>query len=285
MENTLSKKKLAFGIMSLTLALSAVTACGQDEKPGPEKVKAEQLERQEKQQESINKAEEGNQNIKESKPVKAPPPPAAPNTIPKKLQEEVKKMKVEKPPTSIVSDKGAQRNLPKAPVGQGVPQDKNKQPAGGSQGTPNTLSINGATTGIIATDPIKKNGQWVFSPTENVKYVSWYQGSAEPLGKEGNNGSVVISGHINNVSQGTGFAAKFSTLKPGDIVTIVNAHGKKIEYKVKTNKQIKKNSGLPPEVNRETGPESLVLITCSGAFIGGDLGYQDNSIIEAFPLS
>ena len=46
-----------------------------------------------------------------------------------------------------------------------------------------------------------------------------------------------------------------------------------------------KGSGFPDVINDTDGENRLVLITCGGKFVGGQLGYEDNIITVAEPVA
>ena len=49
--------------------------------------------------------------------------------------------------------------------------------------------------------------------------------------------------------------------------------------------RLPKGSGFPDVVNDSQGENRLVLITCGGKFVGGELGYEDNIITVAEPVA
>ncbi|MFD4434166.1 class F sortase, partial [Nocardia sp. NPDC058497] len=85
-----------------------------------------------------------------------------------------------------------------------------------------------------------------------------------------------------DVVQGTGFAKKFSALKPGDIVTLTGNNGKSWRYRVDSVDSVSKDGALPVDrLNDQIGPETLALVTCGGKFVGPPTGYENNDVAFA----
>lgn len=142
------------------------------------------------------------------------------------------------------------------------------------------LEINGESA---PTDFVQLTDEGSLIPPTQVSRLGWYSASAVP-GEPGNVGSSVITGHINEASQGEGYAAKFTRLKIGDEVT-VKVNGESRKFRVSTEpKLVVKGEELPESINDETGTNRLVLVTCGGKFVGGTLGYSENVIVEAVPV-
>ncbi|WP_236630119.1 class F sortase [Corynebacterium atypicum] len=143
-----------------------------------------------------------------------------------------------------------------------------------------TLTINGRTAEV---DPIQVTDTGMLVPPQDVQRLGWYSASAVP-GESGAVGSSVITGHVNYEGQGEGFAYQFTQLNEGDEVVVVHG-GETHKFKV-TRKpyRIPKTGQMPPEVNDFYGSNSLVMVTCGGAFVGGPLGYADNIVTIAEPV-
>lgn len=163
---------------------------------------------------------------------------------------------------------GAQENLP--------------TPAQGSRGAVHEMEmlIDGKSAPI---DFVQLTDQGSLIPPTDVSRLGWYSASAIP-GEKGAAGSSVITGHVNEVNQGDGYAARFADLKAGDTVT-VKVDGESRDFTVSKNPiQVVKGAQMPEVVNDAVGENRLVLITCGGEFVGGTLGYADNIIVEATPV-
>ncbi|MCQ9169498.1 class F sortase [Corynebacterium amycolatum] len=163
---------------------------------------------------------------------------------------------------------GAQENLP--------------TPAQGSRGAVHEMEmlIDGKSAPI---DFVQLTDQGSLIPPTDISRLGWYSASAIP-GEKGAAGSSVITGHVNEVDQGDGYAARFADLKAGDTVT-VKVDGESRDFTVSKDPiQVVKGARMPDSVNDAVGENRLVLITCGGEFVGGTLGYADNIIVEATPV-
>lgn len=134
---------------------------------------------------------------------------------------------------------------------------------------------NGNSTRIesVATDV---NG--VLNPPTDIHVVGWWVDSALP----DTQGTVVVAGHINSVSEGDGFADQFIHMQPGEEVSLVTADGDTEKYRVTHTTYTSKETEFPAaELNSLEGPEVLALVTCGGEFVGPPWGYEDNVITWA----
>ncbi|NMD62537.1 class F sortase [Rhodococcus sp. WS3] len=142
--------------------------------------------------------------------------------------------------------------------------------------TPTQLRIGSEAAVVLA---IKTTSGGSLIPPEDVSKVGWWADSAFP---GSGTGTVVITGHINDVYAGDGFGKKFSSLTPGSVVTLTGEDGHEWTYRIDAVDEYRKDGELPVErLNRMDGPETLALITCGGEFVGPPLGYEDNDIAWA----
>lgn len=136
---------------------------------------------------------------------------------------------------------------------------------------------------FAAVDPIQVTENGMLIPPRDVSRLGWYSASAVP-GEPGPVGSSVITGHINYQGQGTGFAEKFTTLEQGQEFAVY-IDGEERKFRVtEAPYRLPKGSGFPDVINDTDGENRLVLITCGGKFVGGQLGYEDNIITVAEPV-
>ena len=142
--------------------------------------------------------------------------------------------------------------------------------------------VSAPMVGIDATGP--ESGASLIPP-ENIGHIGWYVRSAPP-GSKNNDGTTVMTTHV-NYDGVTGYGSVFLSLKKGDPVTITTSDGKEHHYVVtKDPVQLdKKDQAYTKKtmdtINRTKGKNSLILITCSGNYVGGALGYDKNTIVEA----
>lgn len=142
----------------------------------------------------------------------------------------------------------------------------------------------GINEDFAAVDPIQVTDTGMLIPPRDVSRLGWYSASAVP-GEPGPVGSSVITGHINYQGQGTGFAEKFTTLEQGQEFAVY-IDGEERRFRVtEAPYRLPKGSGFPDVINDTDGENRLVLITCGGKFVGGQLGYEDNIITVAEPVA
>jgi len=103
---------------------------------------------------------------------------------------------------------------------------------------------------------------------------------------DGPAGATLIAGHIN----WAGVAGPFAELwgaQVGQTVTVVDAGGKRLTFAVDQVLTVDKDN-LPQHADElfgQTGPPRLVLVTCGGQWVGGALGYDQNRVVIAHPVS
>ncbi|EGD56138.1 class F sortase [Gordonia neofelifaecis] len=166
----------------------------------------------------------------------------------------------------------AQANLP-APV----------RAASDAPSTPVDLTIDGAAAAI---DAVATDTAGALLPPRDVHRLGWWVDSSLP---GSGSGAIVVTGHVDDVQQGSGFASRFTTLRTGDTVDLTTTDGHRHDYRITrtvlADKEATGSGGLPvAELNRRDGPETLALITCGGPFIGPPLGYRDNVVVFAVPV-
>ncbi|NLG46551.1 class F sortase [Gordonia sp. (in: high G+C Gram-positive bacteria)] len=166
---------------------------------------------------------------------------------------------------------GAQSSLP-APVSA-----ESSEPS-----TPIRVIVDGAEAVV---DSVATDAAGVLLPPQDVGRLGWWVDSSLPGSGAG---TIVVTGHVDDVDQGSGFAARFTPLTVGSIVEVATADGTAHRYRVTssalTDKQRTGDGGLPTaELNRTDGPETLALVTCGGPFVGPPLGYRDNVVVFAVP--
>jgi len=103
---------------------------------------------------------------------------------------------------------------------------------------------------------------------------------------DGPAGATLIAGHIN----WEGVAGPFAELwgaQAGQAVTVVDGNGRQLKFVVDQVLTVDKDN-LPQhsdELFGQTGPHRLVLVTCGGKWVGGALGYDQNRVVIAHPVS
>ena len=116
---------------------------------------------------------------------------------------------------------------------------------------------------------------------EDISQVGWYRFGATP----GTGiGSSVIVGHRDGRNYGVGAFYDLGRLGIGDPISVTNEAGTQITYEVTGVESISKSKLPFRELFRETGEETLTLISCIGYFEQG-VGYDANIIVSAIPRS
>ena len=108
--------------------------------------------------------------------------------------------------------------------------------------------------------------------------AGWYRLGAAP----GQAGATVVAAHI-SWQGSTGPFLRLAELEPGAFVDLALADGATRRYQVVARAQYGKLALPKEEIWRTTGPETLVLITCGGAFNREIRRYADNIVVTAVP--
>lgn len=149
---------------------------------------------------------------------------------------------------------------------------------------------------LVGIDAVGTQDGAELRPPERIDTVGWYVRSAKPYPPGSNaekkqKGSVVMTSHI-NYNGVTGIGALFTSLKKGDPLTVTNSEGIDTHYVVETApyllekqdpKYTEKTKNTINDMTSDTN--KLVLITCSGNYVGGALGYDSNSITVLKPVA
>ncbi|GAA1088314.1 class F sortase [Tsukamurella strandjordii] len=142
-----------------------------------------------------------------------------------------------------------------------------------------TAPVRVSAAGVQAPiDGIATDAQGALLPPQDVQRVGWWVDSALP---GSGTGSVVLTGHVDDARQGDGYAKRFAALRPGDGVTLTGKDGAAVSYRVTRTVSIAKGALPVGDLNRQDGPETLILVTCGGRFIGPPLGYENNDLVYA----
>lgn len=103
--------------------------------------------------------------------------------------------------------------------------------------------------------------------------VFWYDEGAAP----GQAGNAVIAGHVDRVGGDPAIFWSLSSLKPGDMVTVVTHQGQSIRFEVNRVVSYAANAPSQDVIDAVFGPSNahhLNLITCSGVWTGNGYGQR-----------
>ncbi|MEU4030483.1 class F sortase [Streptomyces anulatus] len=111
---------------------------------------------------------------------------------------------------------------------------------------------------------------------DDPKELGWWSDGPRP----GAPGATVIVGHVDSAT-GPGAFSGLSTLDPGDTVTMVRDDRSTITFTIRALRQYGKDAFPDSQVYATSGPPSLHLITCSGAYDRSRGEYRDNLVVYA----
>lgn len=121
---------------------------------------------------------------------------------------------------------------------------------------------------------IKEDGS--MATPSNFDNVAWYSPGAKPGGQ----GSAVFAGHVNNALLRSGVFERLAEIKTGDYVTVEDAAGKALVYRVSSLRVYEPNA--PTDALFATsGPPRIVLITCAGDWIPSERSYDKRLVVVA----
>jgi LPXTG-site transpeptidase (sortase) family protein len=112
----------------------------------------------------------------------------------------------------------------------------------------------------------------------DVATVGWFEPGVRP----GEDGSAVLSGHVDSRTQGPGAFFDLEDLDVGDEV-IVEGGRQARTWRVVARQRFAKDQLPVDDLFTRSGAPRLVLITCGGAFDAGARSYSDNVVVVAEP--
>ena len=128
----------------------------------------------------------------------------------------------------------------------------------------------------VETAGVKADGT-MYTP-QNFVNVSWYSQGAKP----GALGSAVFAGHVNNAALKPGVFEHLSQIKKGDYITVEDASGKSIVYKVSSVDEYPANASTDA-IFATTGPSQIALITCDGDWVPSARTFERRLVVIAKP--
>ena len=124
------------------------------------------------------------------------------------------------------------------------------------------------------------DGEGDMEVPEDVSTVGWYRFGPGPGSDEG---SVVMSGHVDDRVQGEGTFYRLTDSAPGDAVQVELEDGTVVEYVVDEVRRIAKEELPVEELFARDGPPRLTLVTCGGDFDREARSYRENVVVTALP--
>ncbi|MCI2421584.1 class F sortase [Saccharopolyspora sp. K220] len=177
--------------------------------------------------------------------------------------------------TGVLFTSTDQQTAPAAAVApQALPVQPVHVPAGQP---PGTIRLPQGGTAELVRKELDRSGTL---PVPNgIGEATWWG-----AGLDAPKGATVLAGHVNWKGSVGPFAELWES-RPGQLVTVVDDAGREWRYQVSEVITVHKDE-LPDrarELFGQGGAHRLVLVTCGGRYVGGDLGYDENRIVIATP--
>ncbi len=144
---------------------------------------------------------------------------------------------------------------------------------------PTSIQLAGSRNPIRVV-PIGVTAEGVLEPPADISTAGWWVSGPRP----GMPGRAVITGHIDSAAAGLGAFAALDLLHTGDTITLAEADGQTLHFKVTNRQEIQKTQLDPRLLQRTTNTSDLLLVTCIGDFNYSTHSYQSNLIITAVPV-
>jgi Sortase domain len=152
------------------------------------------------------------------------------------------------------------------------------QPAQGTQ-LPNTIRLPRGGTAYLVHVQVTDDGSLPIP--SGVDQAVWWG-----TGLDAKAGATVFAGHVNWAGV-TGPFAELWQDQIGAVITVRDNSGAQLRYRVTQVLTLNKST-LPkqaPTLFSATGPQRIVVATCGGEWVGGTLGYADNRVMVAMPVT
>ncbi|TDQ04223.1 sortase domain-bontaining protein [Labedaea rhizosphaerae] len=143
---------------------------------------------------------------------------------------------------------------------------------------PGTVRLAGGGTALLVRTEVGPDG--VLPIPVALDQATWWGAELDDR-----TGATVLAGHINWHGQ-TGPFNELWRARVDDPVTIVDQRGHTLRFKVVQLVTLHKDE-LPRragELFSQRGAHRLVLVTCGGAWVGGEMGYASNRVVIAEPV-
>ena len=141
---------------------------------------------------------------------------------------------------------------------------------------PESLSI----PSIGVTAQVEKVGKKIdgsMATPQKFEDVAWYSLGSKP----GEAGNAVIAGHVNNALTKTGVFEHLGSVKLGDMVSVSDAQGHTLRYKVTDIEEYPADAAPAASIFAVSGPSQLVLITCDGEWVSKDKTFSKRLVVFA----
>jgi hypothetical protein len=143
----------------------------------------------------------------------------------------------------------------------------------------NTIQLpRGDTAALIEQQRLAPDGSLPVPP--GVRDAIWWGVSFNA-----SSGTTLFVGHVNWAGS-TGPFAELWQDNVGGLVSVVDGQGKVWRYRVTQALTVAKDqlAAQAPALFGQSGPRRIVLATCGGEWVGGQLGYNENRLLVATPV-
>ena len=151
-------------------------------------------------------------------------------------------------------------------------------PVAGSEPTTVTIPRLGVRMPVR---PRGVDGEGLMALPDTAFAVGWYRFGSRPSDRVG---ATVLAGHVDTEDEGLGPLARLGELRPGDRIEVRTGRGR-VAYAVTSVDRVAKSVLDLPAVFSRTGRPRLHLVTCGGAYLPDQGGYQDNVVVSARRLT
>jgi hypothetical protein len=150
-------------------------------------------------------------------------------------------------------------------------------PSGMSPSTPTRVSIGsiGVRADIVEVGQAADGS--IAPPTQDpARDVGWYKLGPTP----GEPGTAVLVGHVDTADRAAVFH-RLHEVRPGKLIEVSRKDRRTATFKVDSVESFPKTAFPASRVLVHDHVPRLALVTCGGAWVGGDTGYADNVIVFA----
>lgn len=109
--------------------------------------------------------------------------------------------------------------------------------------------------------------------------IGWYSYGPRPGSRSG---SAVLGGHLDSRRYGIGPLAGLRRLARGNEIVVRTATGS-VTFEVRSVRMISKRALPLNEIFDRDGPPRLHIVSCGGAYLPAQGGYQENIVVTAVP--
>ena len=144
---------------------------------------------------------------------------------------------------------------------------------------PNTIQLPAGGTAYLVHGQVAPDGS--LPVPAGVSQAIWWGAAINAA-----TGATVVAGHVNWAGR-TGPFAELWHDQAGQVVSVAGTDGTVLRFKVTQLLTLTKDE-LPqqaPTLFSPSGPHRIVLATCGGEWVGGQLGYNDNRVVIAVPVA